>query len=231
MTDLSKQIREGTKKSHTMAENTGFITCFLKGVVEKKSYIRLLSDLYFIYSAMEEEFENHKSDTILRNIYYPELFRKKSLEKDLQYCLGIDWRDLITQTKSCKEYVARIKEVSKSNQDLLIAHHYTRYIGDLSGGQLLKSIAQTALKVDDAGMNFYLFTDIPDEKEFKTNYRNVLDELPFDQHEIDDIIEEANYAFKLNMNVFNEIEGNLISAIGKVLFSTLTRRTRRGSTE
>jgi len=112
MTDLSKQIREGTKKSHTMAENTGFITCFLKGVVEKKSYIRLLSDLYFIYSAMEEEFENHKSDTILRNIYYPELFRKKSLEKDLQYYLGIDWRDLITQTKSCKEYVARISEIA-----------------------------------------------------------------------------------------------------------------------
>jgi len=231
MTDLSKQIREGTKKSHTMAENTGFITCFLKGVVEKKSYIRLLSDLYFIYSAMEEEFEKHKNDTILRNIYYPELFRKKSLEKDMQYYLGIDWRDSITQTKSCKEYVARIKEVSNTNQDLLIAHHYTRYIGDLSGGQMLKNIAQTALEVDDEGMNFYLFNDIPNEKEFKNNYRNVLDQLPFDQHEIDDIIEEANQAFKLNMNVFNEIEGNLISAIGKVLFSTLTRRKRRGSTE
>ena len=231
MTDLSTQIREGTKKSHTMAENTGFITCFLKGVVEKKSYLRLLSDLYFIYSAMEEEFEKHKDDTILSNIYYPELFRKKSLEKDMQYYLGIDWKNSITQTESCKEYVRRIREISNTNQDLLIAHHYTRYIGDLSGGQVLKNIAQTALKVDDAGMNFYLFTSIPDEKEFKNNYKNVLDQLPFDQHEIDDIIEEANYAFKLNMKVFNEIEGNLISAIGKVLFSALTSRTRRGSTE
>ena len=33
---LAGQLREGTKKSHTMAENTGFVACFLKGVVEKK---------------------------------------------------------------------------------------------------------------------------------------------------------------------------------------------------
>ena len=32
---LAGQLREGTKKSHTMAENTGFVACFLKGVVEK----------------------------------------------------------------------------------------------------------------------------------------------------------------------------------------------------
>ena len=44
---LAGQLREGTKKSHTMAENTGFVACFLKGVVEKKSYRKLISDLYF----------------------------------------------------------------------------------------------------------------------------------------------------------------------------------------
>jgi len=54
---LAMQLREGTKKSHTMAENTGFISCFLKGVVDKSSYRNLLVDLYFVYSAMEEEIE------------------------------------------------------------------------------------------------------------------------------------------------------------------------------
>ena len=48
---LAGQLREGTKKSHTMAENTGFVACFLKGVVEKKSYRKLISDLYFVYEA------------------------------------------------------------------------------------------------------------------------------------------------------------------------------------
>jgi len=40
---LAGQLREGTKKSHTMAENTGFVACFLKGVFEKKSYSFKLS--------------------------------------------------------------------------------------------------------------------------------------------------------------------------------------------
>lgn len=231
MTDLSKQIREGTKKSHTMAENTGFITCFLKGVVEKKSYVKLLSDLYHVYSAMEEEFVKHKDHPILSKIYFPELFRKESIEKDLEYYFGPEWKEKVTQTDSCKEYVSKIKEVSDVFPELLIAHHYTRYIGDLSGGQVLKGIAQTALKVDDSGMNFYIFKDISDEKEFKNNYRKTLDSLPFSQEIINSIIAEANNAFRLNMKVFKEVEGNLISAIGKVLFSTLTSRQRRGSTE
>ena len=52
---LATQLREGTKKSHTMAENTGFVSCFLKGVVDKASYRKLVADLYFVYTAMEEE--------------------------------------------------------------------------------------------------------------------------------------------------------------------------------
>ena len=52
---LAAQLREGTKKAHTMAENTGFVSCFLKGVVDKASYRKLVADLYFVYSAMEEE--------------------------------------------------------------------------------------------------------------------------------------------------------------------------------
>ena len=44
-------------------------------------------------------------------------------------------------------------------------------------------------------------------------------------------VEEANQAFKWNMAIFQELEGNLIAAIGKVLFAFLTRSQRRGSTE
>ncbi|MCP9905418.1 biliverdin-producing heme oxygenase, partial [Cyanobium sp. BA5m-10] len=47
---LASQLREGTKKAHTMAENTGFVSCFLKGVVDKASYRTLVADLYFVYS-------------------------------------------------------------------------------------------------------------------------------------------------------------------------------------
>jgi heme oxygenase len=46
----------------------------------------------------------------------------------------------------------------------------------------------------------------------------------------DQIVAEANHAFHLNMKMFQELEGNLVAAIGKVLFGFLTRRQRSGST-
>ena len=58
--NLATKLREGTKKAHSMAENMGFVKCFLKGVVEKNSYRKLIGNFYFIYSAMEEEMDRHK---------------------------------------------------------------------------------------------------------------------------------------------------------------------------
>ena len=59
--NLATQLREGTKKAHTKAENVGFVKCFLKGVVEKNSYRNLVKNFYFVYSAMEEEIQRHLS--------------------------------------------------------------------------------------------------------------------------------------------------------------------------
>ncbi|EAW42564.1 Heme oxygenase [Nodularia spumigena CCY9414] len=61
---LESKLRLGTKKAHTMAENVGFVKCFLKGVVEKNSYRKLVANFYFIYSAMEEEMEKHRQHPI-----------------------------------------------------------------------------------------------------------------------------------------------------------------------
>ena len=40
-----------------MAENTGFVSCFLKGVVDQSSYRMLVADLYFVYSELEAELD------------------------------------------------------------------------------------------------------------------------------------------------------------------------------
>jgi Heme oxygenase len=230
--NLATKLREGTKKAHTMAENVGFIKCFLKGVVEKTSYRKLVSNLYFVYSAMEEEMERHQAHPILSKIYFQELNRKKSLEQDLAYYYGPNWREQVAPSSATKDYVQHIREVSASAPELLIAHSYTRYIGDLSGGQILKNIAQRGMNLSEGqGTAFYEFNEIPDEKAFKANYRNALNELPIDEATADRIVDEANATFGMNMKLFQELEGNLIKAIGQMLFNTVTRRRTRGSTE
>ena len=230
--NLATMLREGTKKSHTMAENVGFVKCFLKGVVEKKSYRKLVTNLYFVYSAMEEEMEKLRDHPVVSQIYFPQLHRKYSLEQDLYFYYGPNWREEITLSPAGKAYVERIREIANSKPELLVAHSYTRYLGDLSGGQILKKISQRAMNLTDGeGTAFYEFEDISDEKAFKTNYRQSLDELPIDMATAETIVEEANEAFGMNMKLFQELEGNLIKAIGQMLFNTLTRRRVRGSTE
>lgn len=231
---LASQLREGTKKAHTMAENTGFVSCFLKGVVDKTSYRTLVADLYFVYSAMEQEIGKLRAagHPVVGPVGFPELNRRESLEQDLAFYFGDDWRSGIKATPAAQEYVARLHQVAAETPELLVGHHYTRYIGDLSGGQILKNIAKKAMNLGEHdGLSFYEFAAIPDEKGFKTNYRATLDNLPIDQAMADRIVAEANHAFHLNMEMFQELEGNLIAAIGKVLFGFLTRRKRNGSTE
>ncbi|GAB4232090.1 MAG: heme oxygenase (biliverdin-producing) [Stanieria sp.] len=230
--NLATMLREGTKKSHTMAENVGFVKCFLKGVVEKKSYRKLVANLYFVYSAMEEEMERLKDHPVVSKIYFPQLNRQHSLEQDLYFYYGPNWREEATLSEAGKAYVARIREVANTKPELLVAHSYTRYLGDLSGGQILKKISQRAMNLSDGeGTAFYEFKDIPDEKAFKTEYRQTMDELPVDLQTAEEIVQEANDAFGMNMKMFQELEGNLIKAIGKMLFNTLTRRRTPGSTE
>ena len=230
--NLAQKLREGTKKSHTMAENTGFVACFLKGTVEKNSYRKLVSNLYFVYSAMEEEMARHQSHPILSQIYFPELNRKDALERDLVYYYGPNWRAEVAPSDAAQAYVDRIREISNTAPALLVAHSYTRYLGDLSGGQILKGIAQRGMNLSDgAGTNFYEFKTISDEKAFKQTYRQALDALPVDDATAGRIVDEANDAFGMNMKMFKELEGSLIKAIGLQLFNLLTSRRRKGSTD
>lgn len=230
--NLATQLREGTKKAHTNAENVGFVKCFLKGVVEKNSYRNLVKNFYFVYSAMEEEIQRHRENPIISKIYFPELNRKQSLEQDLKFYYGNGWREQVAPSSAGKAYVQRIRDISKLEPELLVAHSYTRYLGDLSGGQILKKIAQRGMNLTDGeGTAFYEFPEILDEKAFKNNYRQAMNDIPIDQATADRIVDEANATFGMNMKMFNELEGNLIKSIGILLFNTLTRRRTSGSTE
>ena len=218
---FSKEIKEGTKKSHSAAENTAFVKSFLRGVISKESYRTLVSDLYFVYSALEEDFRIYENDPVLGALYLPELERVTALSTDLRYYYGPIWRSIVEPSEACQRYVNRIHEVAKSEPELLIGHHYTRYLGDLSGGQILKGIAQKALNLKDEGLSFYEFGKIDDAKIYKTKYRSILDELPLTESQQNAIITEANYAFRLNMYMFDTLEGNSIISFFKILLGVI----------
>jgi heme oxygenase len=217
---LATQLREGTSKSHSMAENVSFVKSFLGGVVDKESYKKLVANLYFVYSAMEEVIELNKEHPFIKPIYFPELNRQKSLERDLQYYYGDSWASNIILSDATKSYVERIKQIGLERPELLVAHAYTRYLGDLSGGQLLKKIAQRALNLTSGdGLAFYEFDSIPDEQEFKQNYKKAMDSLPLTSQLADQIVAEANLSFTMNMKMFQELETSFIRIIAKLIMN------------
>ncbi|WP_107669651.1 heme oxygenase (biliverdin-producing) [Cyanothece sp. BG0011] len=233
--NLALKLREGTSHSHTLAENTAFTKCFLKGIVEREPFRKLLADFYFLYSTLEEELERHKDDPVISKIYFPELNRKQNLVKDLEYYYGENWAADIFPSVAGQTYVARIREVSQTEPALLVAHSYVRYMGDLSGGQSLKNIARSALELpENQGTQFYEFEQIATaeaRREFKGKYRDGLNAVPIDETLEQKIIDEANHAFTLNRDVVHELEADVKEAIGDHVFELITRQAIPGATE
>ncbi|XP_035993212.1 heme oxygenase 2 [Fundulus heteroclitus] len=214
-TDLSEMLAEGTKEAHDRAENCQFVKDFLRGRIIRELFKRGTAALYFVYSAMEEEIEKNKDHPHIAPIYFPtELHRREALARDLEYFYGEDWESQVSLSAGTKPYVDRIHEVGQKDPVLLVAHSYTRYMGDLSGGQILKKVAQRALKLPATGegLNFYQFEGISSHRGFKQLYRSRMNELELDTETKQRIVDESNRAFGFNMMVFSELEevGNAV---------------------
>jgi heme oxygenase len=137
---------------------------------------------------------------------------------DLEYYYGSNWSSSIVLSEATKAYVERIQTISNERPELLVAHAYTRYLGDLSGGQILKKIAQRAMNLSDGkGLSFYEFNEVKDEQEFKQNYKKALDSLGLDAVLADQIVAEANVSFTMNMKMFQELETSFSRILVKLV--------------
>lgn len=159
---LSVRLRSGTQQSHTAAENTAYMKCALKGIVEREPYRKWLANLYMVYSALEAALDQHRDHPLVGSIVFTELYRRVSLVQDLVFYYGEDWANHIVPLVAGQAYRARIQEIAQHNPVLLIAHAYTRYMGDLSGGQVLKQIVCIALDLPpNQGTSLYEFEQLP----------------------------------------------------------------------
>lgn len=203
---LAHMLREGTKSAHRAAESTPFIQAFFAAKVSPAAYRELLVRLYQVYTALEHSFAEHNQHSVLGRLHSTALARTAALEKDLEFYYGADWQSHIRPTPATETYVARIRMLAREWPLGLVAHHYTRYLGDLSGGQVLKRIATKAFQlVDNQGVAFYEFPAIANHDAFKTDYRATLDMLALENETAQKIVDEANHAFQLNTQLFYEL--------------------------
>lgn len=222
---LALQLDDGTRKSHSMAENTAFVTGFFKGLSTKDEYAKLLTSLYFVYVAMEEAFDETSEDRVIE-MDDASLRRVNAARIDMKYYFGEEWEKKISPSKATKKYVGRIKTISKENPKLLIAHQYSRYLGDLFGGQMMGAMATRSLNLSEgAGIRFYQFDEIDDTNEYITNWYSKLNALDLTNEEKQAIVDEANHVFALNIEIFNELEGSAMKALLSFAWQTFKEKT------
>jgi heme oxygenase len=202
---FSQALRERTRSVHEESEGATFMQDLMSGKGSREDYIHLLAQHYFIYQALEEAADDMAGGPVAALFITPKLTRLPAIEADLEFLLGDDWRDRISPLPSTFRYTARIREVGHDWPGGFIAHHYTRYLGDLSGGQIIRTLLQRQYGFETNGVGFYLFSDIAKPKVFKDVYRSQLDAVDWTEEERDRVIAEVGLAFRYNTELFNDL--------------------------
>lgn len=196
---LSVALKEGSALEHEAAEQSAFVTELLAGGVDAPGYAQYLLRLRTVYDALEEAVRSRRDDPLVAAIYDPVLERVPAIDADLEHWApgggcGVD-------SPAAQRYRERIDKASWGGA--LVAHHYTRYLGDLSGGQAMGRILDREFGLGGKGLAFYDFA--VRVKPYKDGYRARLDGLGLSPGEIDRVVAEVQVAFRLNQALFDEL--------------------------
>ncbi|MGY6025150.1 biliverdin-producing heme oxygenase [Streptomyces spinosirectus] len=207
MDTFSTAIRTASREQHAEAETSTFMSDLLGGRLGVDAYARYTEQLWFVYEALESAAERLASDPVAGPFIRPELYRLAALERDLEHLRGSGWRAGLSALPATGAYAARVRQCAERWPAGYVAHHYTRYLGDLSGGQIIRDTAEKtwgfARKGD--GVRFYVFERIANPAAFKRSYRDLLDAVHADDLEKQRIVTECKRAFALNTAVFRAL--------------------------
>uniref|UniRef100_A0AAU2VWL9 Biliverdin-producing heme oxygenase n=1 Tax=Streptomyces sp. NBC_00008 TaxID=2903610 RepID=A0AAU2VWL9_9ACTN len=206
-TPFSTLIRTASHEQHIEAETSTFMSDLLGGRLGVDAYTRYTEQLWFVYRALEDGAGALREDAVAGPFIQPELMRTAELERDLAHLRGADWREGLEPLPATAAYAERVAECARSWPAGYVAHHYTRYLGDLSGGQIIRDKAERTWGFERKGdgVRFYVFEGISNPASFKRGYRELLDAVEADDLEKQRIVDECKRAFALNTAVFREL--------------------------
>ncbi|RII89290.1 biliverdin-producing heme oxygenase [Clavibacter californiensis] len=202
---LTEAIRDRARPRAEAQDADEFMTALVTGRGCRDDYVALVAQHYFVYRAIEQATGRMAADPVAARFISPRLTRLPAIEADLDYLVGPDWREVVRPLASTAAYVERIEQVASVWVGGFVAHHYTRYLGDLSGGRLLRSLLQRQFGFETNGVGLYLFAEIAEPRRFCSTYREALDQAPWDDDERARVVAEVENAYRLTTDVFAEL--------------------------
>lgn len=191
---LSARLRDETRDAHRAAERGRLVRDLLRGDLTRDRYADFLAALHRLYTALERGLEAHRDHPCVAPLHWPALARAPAIARDLAALVGADAEARIARDTAADACVARLTALAAADPPLLLAHAYVNYLGDLSGGQILRSCV--ARFAPDALARF----DFPglDVAAARHEFRARLDAAPLAPRPAAAVVAEARRAFALH---------------------------------
>lgn len=207
---LSQELKTHTAAAHSAAEDSSFVAELMGGTLDAAALVSLLDQSLVIYRALENALATHVDHPQLGAFIDPKLARVAALETDMAFHHGADWEAQLADGRieivpATRAYADALENLGAESIEFLLAHHYVRYMGDLSGGQIIQRLVQRHYGIADEGLNFYTFPEIEKPKPYKDGYRNLMDTTDFTREQKDTILAHAADSFELNRAVFVDL--------------------------
>jgi heme oxygenase len=200
---LSISMKEGSAAEHIAAEQSAFISELLAGRVTVRGYSEYLLRLRVVYAALEDAMRARRNDPMVAAVYDPALERLPAIDADLRHWCPDGTREI--DSPAAMDYSERVRALTWGGS--LVAHHYTRYLGDLSGGRVIYKALDRKFGLRGVGLAFYEFP--VRSKPYKDSYRARLDALRLGAGDIDRIVDEVKLAFGLNHALLDELADHI----------------------
>lgn len=199
--ELVTRLRARTRDLHREAERSGILRELLHRRASRAGYALLLRNLHPVYAAMEGALILHRNAPGVRRIPLG-LGRMHAIESDLRALAGQDWETTLPLLKEAAGYAVRIVTSVQRLPGALIAHAYVRYLGDLSGGQVLKRLLAEAPGLAADELSFYDFGGEVDAESRTAAYLGAIEAAGRElEPRMEEIVEESAEAFRWNIRV------------------------------
>lgn len=206
---LSTALYIATKTLHMEAETTGIIRHLLRGQASRDGYVLMMRNLLPAYRALEQGLADHRDAPLLADLAQFDFDRSSVIDADLVALAGPDYAAELPLLTEAEAYAARISEAAHGDGARLIAHAYTRYLGDLSGGQILRKLLGKTLGLRDPELSFYDFPRFSDLVVVKNDYRAAIDRAGANAALSEAIVAEGSVAFIHNIAMSCAVDAHL----------------------
>lgn len=197
---LSAELRQATWEVHERAHHSTYMAALLDGALPLSAYTLLAEQYGAIYTALEAASDAMADHPVAGPFVIDELRRLPALHDDLD-ALGSGVPRILPATA---RYVERLHTCA-SDPERFVAHHYIRYLGDLSGGQAIAKLLTRTYGLTGDGVRFYDFSALGPPPRFRARYRELLDAAPWDAQARSRVAAEAVLGFEFNIAVLAEM--------------------------